>query len=266
MNTLKRIAVAFQVECLKQARLSVLLAGPLFMAVAVLAVSLRYPMDASTSIRHQYLADSLPLVINLLGFALMLLFASNQIAGERAQGTLRQLLLRPIGRLEWLAAKYLTTLAYGLWLISVTTLVAVARAALGGPLSGIAFGGEVLFTESDMVVSLLLGLLLGFLPAAAGAAVALAASTYARTTASAMGIVLGGWLALDVVKYPLGIDRYVVTTYLDSGWRVFASRCEGYDLSWSPHAEWAVGVSAVTSAVALLLAAWRMRSMNVTRA
>lgn len=264
MEKLIRIGLAFQAECHKSLRLKSLWIAPLLLGLCVVVVSLRYPLAESTSVRHLYLADVLPLVTNLLGFALLLLFAANQIAGERAGGTLRQLILRPIGRVEWFAAKFLASLAYGAWLTLTAALVAWARAAMAGPMSGIVLGGEVLFTEFAMLESLVLGLALGFLPLAAGAAVAMAVSTLTRSTAAASAIVLGGWFALDAIKYPLGIDRYVFTSYLDTGLKVFAARCEGFDAPWAPEAHWAIAVCMATILVALVAGAWRMRVMNVT--
>jgi len=264
MGAVIRIAIAFQVECLKSLRIGVVLLGPTLLCVAMLAASARYSLGESTTVRHLYLADSLPLVNNLLGFALVLLFSANLIAGERAGGTLRQLLLRPIGRLEWFCAKYLAALAYALWLMLPAVLTAWGRAALAGPMSGIAFGGEVIYSELNMLRALALALGLSLLTTSAGAAVALAVSTCARSTASAFGVVLGGWLTLDAVKYPLGIERFVFTTHLDTGWQLYAARCEGFDIDWMPQAHWAALVSVATIGLSLAFGAWRMRRMNLT--
>lgn len=45
---------------------------------------------------------------------------------------------------------------------------------------------------------------------------------------------LATWIVLDLVKYPLGIDAFVFTSYLETPWDVFSSRCDGLDATWFP--------------------------------
>ena len=61
-----------------------------------------------------------------------------------------------------------------------------------------------------------------------------------------MGCVVGIWFLADALKYPLHIDRYVFSTYLETPWRVFVGRWlanAGCTVEDAPRGDWEVDLS-----------------------
>lgn len=85
---------------------------------------------------------ALPLLLPLVGA----IWAADGLAGEAQHGTLRGLLLSPVGRIRLLAIK-----AFG---VATMTLVAVTLIAVVGALTGVVlFGGEGMLTLSGSTLS-----------------------------------------------------------------------------------------------------------------
>ena len=65
-------------------------------------------------------------------------------------------------------------------------------------------------------------------------------TTAARSTGAGVGCVVGIWFLADALKYPLHIDRYVFSTYLETPWRVFVGRCNALNPAWFPDAKYCI--------------------------
>jgi hypothetical protein len=88
-----------------------------------------------------------------------------------------------------------------------------------------------------------IGMALCLLPLSACAAYGILISTLTRSTGAAIGSAVGVWLLMDILKYPLHIDRYIFSTYIETPWRVFNGHCNGLDTTWFPETGYAIATS-----------------------
>jgi ABC-2 type transport system permease protein len=181
--------------------------GPAFLA-AVLGDGALYPLAA--------VAIILPLFLP----AAVAITAGDAVAGEAQQGTLRYVLVRPVGRTRLLVAKLVSVMAFVL-----LTLVVVAATAfvLGLVLLGhdssagtaTTFSGTTL-TSAELAQRTGLALLYALLSMLGVAAVALFLSTAVRTPlAAAMGtlaLLIGSSLLLTL-DAAHAVRPYLVTRY-----------------------------------------------------
>ncbi|GAA1168759.1 ABC transporter permease subunit [Pseudonocardia alaniniphila] len=170
----------------------------------------------------------LPVVAMTLTLALLLplavaMAAADAIAGEAAQGTLRGLLIAPVGRLRLVTMK-----AFGVLVVATLATLALAvvgvvagLVVVGGAdgqlvtLSGTTVGiGEALARVALVVVWTVVQL-------AAVGAVALAISSYTEHPLVVMASVLGGLIVFGVLSAIPALD-WLQPYLLTSGWRAGA--------------------------------------------
>jgi ABC-2 type transport system permease protein len=180
--------------------------GPAFLS-AVLANGALFPLAA--------MAIVLPLFLP----AAVAINAGETIAGEAQQGTLRYVLIRPVGRTRLLVAKLVSVMGF----VLLTLLVVAATAYVLGVLllghqAGVAtttFSGTQL-TTSQLVERTGLALAYALLSMLGVAAVALFLSTMVRSPlAAAMGtlaLLIGSSLLLTL-DAAHGLRPYLVTRY-----------------------------------------------------
>jgi ABC-2 type transport system ATP-binding protein len=222
---------------LRRPRTSALLLFPMLLAISAV---LRLRAEATA---HQALVDSgerfsTTSVTAFEGFGsglragLMLAawilagLASQSIAGELSRGTLRNVLLRPVGRVRTALGKAFAVLTLG-----AITYVALAGASLA--VAGWAFDfsdlAEILpngepftlpgFAAVELWPHLWQALSAPLLPLAACCAIGFLAGAIARTGAGALALSLGSLLALDLARtVARGMDReaFLHTAYLPS--------------------------------------------------
>lgn len=256
-NALQRIRVAYGVELIKAIRLRQTYVGPALLFLMVILSPLAHPLRQDTMGDYAFIAYVTPLALNFLGYVLLLTYVGGLIATEMDRGTLRMVLLRPIHRCEIYLAKLLLGCSYSLLLTLVVGLSSWGMVMTFGDLYGVQVGGVLRYTSDEMLWAYLGGALLVLLPQWAGVSLGLLFSSLTRSTGTAVSLSVGTWIALDLIKYPLGIDHLVFSTYLESPWHVFISQCDGLDGRWFPMAGYAVVTSAVvalgTTALGLFL-------------
>jgi len=259
-----RLLRAYEAEVLKGLRLRQAWAGPLVLLAVLAAAPLMHPITRDGRSDYDFIALVTPATLNLLGFLMLLAGSASLMAQEIGSGSIRLFLVRPVRRSEYLLAKFLAGATYAAMLTAIVAAGTWAIAWALGELNGVAFGGELVHTGEDMAVAYAVGALLSLFPMLAGVACALLASACSRSSGTAVTATVGLWLAVDMVKHPLGIDRYVFTTYLEAPWQVFVNRCDGLDAAWWPMAGWCAGVSLCTAVPALALAVLVLHRRNFT--
>lgn len=260
-----RILILFWVEWNRAARSWQTYLGPVAVFVAVVAALWVYPVARDRQSDYAYLAYAVPASLNLLGFLLTLLFSATLMSADLGSGALRLVLTRPVRRTELLLAKLLLAFAYALSLGGVAALTAWLIAANFGDLQGVYYGGELLFTSTAMARGYAIAVLLSLAPQCAGAAMALFFSVCTRSQLGALSLALAAWFTLDLAKYPLNLEAYVFTTYLETPWRIFSVRTEGMSEAWLPDAAYGLGTSLLSILVFTTLAAWIFRLRDLGR-
>lgn len=246
---MQRIWTAYLVEVAKASRLKATYLGPVMIAAAVLTAPLLRPIGRDGVSDYAFIAYATPMALNLLGLLLVLIHGASLISTELSSGVIRLVLVRPIRRCEFLAAKLMLGMSYSMLLILCAGGSCWTLAFLFGGLSGVSYAGELMYTAGQMRNAYVLGMALSVAPYAAAVAYALMFSSFTRNTVSAIVAAVGVWIFLDLVKYPLHMSPYVFTSYVETPWRVFINRTEVFDVSWFPEAGYCLAVSVASAMV-----------------
>lgn len=237
-----RIFAAYVAELIKYSRLFFPYFGPAFVVSAVLATLLIYPIATDGVSDLDFIGAAVPAALNIVGFLMLLIYAAGLVAGETESGTIRTVLVRPLRRWELLMAKLLNAMTYALLLNITGVAAAWAVAAILGEVSGVDFGGELMYTSQEMNLALAAAALLNLAPHLTAAAYAVMISTLARRTATAVAAAVGGWLVVDYMKHALRFDEFIFSSYLDQSWMVYADRCKGLATPFAPEAYYGLAV------------------------
>lgn len=240
-----RIFAAYVAELIKYSRLFFPYFGPAFVLFAVLGTMLIHPIAADGVSDLDFIGAAVPAALNIVGFLMLLIYAAGLVAGETETGTIRTVLIRPVRRWELLTAKLLNGMTYAL-LLNITGVVSAwGVAAILGEVSGVDFGGELMYTSQEMNLTLAIAALLNLAPHLAAAAYAVMISTLARRTATAVAAAVGGWLLVDYLKHAFRFDEFIFSTYLDQSWMVYTDRCKGLATPFTPEAYYGLAVCGV---------------------
>ncbi|MBX3176462.1 MAG: ABC transporter permease [Candidatus Hydrogenedentes bacterium] len=264
MSIAGRIALLYRLEIMKAFRRRQSWIGPGLLVAVILLAPLVHPITRDGTGDYSFIAYVTPLSLNLLGYLMLLAFSAALVVSETERGVARGVLVRPVRRSEFIVAKLLTAFSYAALLTALTGAASWGVAALRGDLLGVHLGGELVYTGDAMIAAYAGGALLSLLPQWAGASLAILFSTAARGTGTAVSLSLGTWIAIDLVKYPLGIAPFVFTTYLDAPWQVFAHRGDALEYPWFPMA-WQCALSSapvIAASAALSLYIFNRRNLG----
>jgi len=259
---MQRIWTCYLFEMYKTIQYQHAAMGPVLVLVTVLCAPMLYPIAQDGSADYGFIAYITPLALNFLGFLLLLIYSAGLVAGEIGSGTLRQVLIRPVRRQEILFAKFLNGVSYAVLLTVIVGASSWSMAALLGDLNGVSYGGELIYSKEEMSRAYLAGALLSLAPQIAGVAYALLISTLTRSALAAATSAVGLWIVLDLVKYPLGIEKFLFTTYLEQPWVVFSARSDAMDAAWFPMLWQSLVVSLVFTVAALSAAGLVLNRRN----
>ncbi len=273
---LQRIWILYTVELQKAVRMKQTFAGPLLLGMLVLCAPLLHSASRHYSTAYDQIANQgyaliafiTPAVLGLPALLLILLFSASLISPELHSGSLRQIFVRPVRRHEYVIAKFLLGCSYALLLLGITALLSWTLAyslclLSGSRLSGITFGGELLYSTTQMRNAYLLALLLSLAPCCATAAFGLMISSLTRNTVQAISFAIGAWLIMDAVKYPLHIDRYIFFSYFEKPWQIFVQQSNGTDGFWFPMTWECLSASVIATLLCTAAAILAMERRNV---
>ncbi len=241
-----RVLNAYRIELIKALRSRATFVGPALLLLLMAGALFVHPVVRDEKSDYDFIAYAVPSAINVLGILLILSHSAASVSGELSSGTIRLVLVRPLRRGEFILAKSLAGFSYAALITALAASSAWTAAWVLGDLTGVRFGGDVLYTDRDMRVAFLIATGLNLPPQFAAVAYAVFVSTCIRNPASAVIVAIGTWILVDAVKYPLGIAPYVFSSYLDSSWQPFSERCMGIESEFSRTALYGIGVSIVS--------------------
>lgn len=259
---IRRVWTAYTVEIFKAVRQKFTYLGPILVLLVVMCAPLQYDIERDGAGDFGFIADTTT-VINLLGLLLVLSFCAGLVSAEQASGTIRQVLVRPLRRHEFLAAKLLTGMTYATILLALVGAASWTLALMLGDVTAVTFGDDVIYTGREMRNAYALGLLLALLPQSATVAYAVMISCLTRSTGAAVGGAVGIWIVTDMLKHRLGLAPLLFSSYLESPWQVFNDRCGGLDTSWFPMVQYTALASLGAFAVFTLTAAYALRRRSL---
>lgn len=228
---IRRLFVAYQLELFRSLRSKYTYIGPAFVALAAAVMAAFHPFTHDSVADYGFISAATTAALNWLGLLLLLLFSAGLAAPEMG-GAMRLALVRPLYRIELLAAKFFLGVTYALFLSLAAGVVAWAAAYVFGDLGGVYYGEELIYTSADMGNTYLIAALLALVPQAAAVAYALFFSVCTRNAIAAVTLTLALWVVQELAKYAAGIETWFFSTYLERPWEVFALRADGLDASW----------------------------------
>ncbi|HPC16596.1 MAG TPA: hypothetical protein P5318_12430 [Candidatus Hydrogenedentes bacterium] len=238
----RRLARAYAVEWAKAIRRRFTPAGLIIVMAIVACMPFARPIAPGNASAYAFVAYATPIALNLAGLLLLVVFASNLMAAEIG-GSIWLTLVRPIRRTEALAAKIALGMTYAIIMTGCVAVAAWALAYALGDLKGITYGGELIYTHTDMVLCYTFGILLSLFPQFCAVSYAIFISMCVRSSVSALAASVGIWLLVDVVKHPLHLAPGLFTSYVETPWEVFLRRCDGIEAGFWPTSAYAIGVS-----------------------
>jgi ABC-type transport system involved in multi-copper enzyme maturation permease subunit len=262
---IERLWTVYTFELSKAFRLKSTYAGPLLVLATVLLTPLLHPFGRDNASDYDFVAVATQTSVNLVGVYLVLIYSSSLIATEISRGTARMVLVRPVLRRDFFLAKLLLGMTYAVLLSAVAAGASWTVAGLFGDLSGVRYGGEVIYTNTALSRTYVGVLGLGLLAQFAAVAFGLMMSALSRSAGAAVGATVGLWLVVNLVKHPLGIAPLLFSTYIEAPWTVFTHRAVALEASWTPMVFYAVATSVVSIAVfvAMGMGALSRRNLRV---
>ncbi len=260
----RRIWTAYTVEIFKALRQRSTYIGPVLVLVVVLLLPLAHPIERDGRGDYDFVAAASAIALDSLGLLLVLAFCAALLSSELGAGSIRLALVRPVHRREFVLAKLLLGMTYALLIALAVACASWAMVYAFGDVRGVSYGGELVYTTEEMRHTYLIGFALTLSPLWAAAAFALMVSSLTRSPVAAVTGAIGLWLAADLLKHPLGIHRFVFTTYVESPLQVFAQKCDAYTLPWFPMAWYCLGTSATVFVICVAVSIYVLQRRNLT--
>jgi len=260
---MQRIWTLYTVELMKALRLKSTYIGPMLMVVIVLASAFLHGIERDGVSDYDFIGAATPAALDIFGPLLVLIYAAALMSSELSSGTIRMVLIRPVLRLEFLSAKLLLGMTYAAVLAVLAAVTSWGAALALGELSGVSYGGEIVYTNGEMGATYVLAMLAALLPLWAAAAFALMLSSLTRNSSAAISSAIGIGFAIEMLKYPLGIAPFFFSTYIGAPWSVFHDKCDALDAGWFPWLGYSLVTSGVSMAVFVSVAAVAIRRRDL---
>ena len=180
---------------------------------------------AFTSSELQYNGFSF-LITTMLGVCTSILplfatiFSSIIVANEATRGTLRVILTQPVRRIEFLIAKWIISIFYMLFLLSIALLIIVIYAQFTYDFKDITEENLIVYTKTEMIFSLFKSFLFLLFPLIATVTYGFFISVISKNVAVAVGGAVGTLFTIEPIKHLLkfkyfNLTNYIFTSYLD---------------------------------------------------
>jgi len=184
------------------------------------------------------------------GTIAMLAFSGAMVASETDSGTLKNILVRPVGRGEFIGAKALALFIYCLVIVVLMGVFSVASGAIFYGMGDLSLveTGEVYRTAPEMFANMLVAFGMDLLSIYTVGLMGLMLSTMINNT---------GWAVITslVVYFPVMFLKnfdlfspWVFTSYMDLGQNILREMAQVKSKSWTPDIYGFIAVNALTSA------------------
>lgn len=198
------------------------------------------------------------------GVYMLLVLGAMGFSQEFALGTVKTVLILPIRRHQWVAAKLvaLIVLAWGMLLASVVLGIALAAVIVGW--GDVVRSGVLLYSLGQVWSHLLTATGLTALFLLPVCAFALLASVYFNSSGAAVGVTLVLGIVVESAAEMLDQGRWVFFHHLHVPFGQIVKLGKGLPFRWEDSLTWGLAVGAVTFAV---FAGWltvRLQRMDIT--
>ena len=237
----------------------------LVQAVYTIAKALKPPettLDVVTA--PQLWADGLGVAMRL-GLFVILVLGAMGFSQEFAQGTVKTVLILPIRRYEWVAAKLLSLTALAWALLFTCALLGIAIVALALGWGDVQRSGVTLYTAGQVWGQVLAATGLTALLLLPVCAFALLVSVFFGSSGAAVGVAL---VLAIVLEFGVGLlensARLIFLHHLSVPIALIAKMGKGLPFEWEETLVWGLPVAAVTCALCAGTLVARLERMDIT--
>ena len=220
-----------------------------FLATIIFAIFWSYGMryytaDPTALSGYQYAARTMQVMTGLLTPVFAAIFGANLLASEASQRTLHGVLCRPVSRMRFLFAKFLTTFAFVILMVligAVTTVIAVGNQYQYNPVMLL---GKLEVIDGPQFW--LLFVLAGFwvlIPLFATAAFGLFMSIIFTKPGTAVGVAVGLLVTMEPFKVRIrmgdtAIAPFVWTNWFEHPWSLVDKFGTNIPALWNTYETW----------------------------
>lgn len=192
-----------------------------------------------------YLIAAVQTTFNFIGIMVLLIFSSSMISSEVEKKTVRNILIRPVSRLNFFLGKAVAGLIFQEVLILVAVITGVLAGMIYFGFSDLVENGVVLYTKRQIITNFLFACLITSLPLFAVTSYGLLISSFVDSTPGAVGLSIGSFIMLDIAKEKLGFAPYFFSSYIGTPFAVINDMVQGFYFTWTPRIYYCVGVSVI---------------------
>lgn len=209
-----------------------------------------------------YLTLAMQTTFNFIGVMVLLIFSSTIICSEVEKKTIRNILTRPVSRMNFFLAKLLATLIFQqiLILAAATTGIIVGMASFG--FADLVENGALIYTKEQIGLNFLLGCLVISFPLFAVTCYGLLISSLVDSIVAAVSVSIASFIVLDIAKVRFGFAPYIFSSYIATPFTVVADMIEGFHFSWTPKVYYCIGISMVWIVSAIFVGTQRIRNRD----
>jgi ABC-type transport system involved in multi-copper enzyme maturation permease subunit len=205
---------------------------------------------ADTANAWGYVTLSMQLVFTDIGLIFVLVFSAMLMADERRCGTIRAMLVAPLYRWEFYAAKAITGLLYMVVMSIVTLALSIALAKVHYQFGAVSDSFGIVSSQGKALGNFLLAFILSWIPLGAIVLCGLFVSTVIRSPGAAVAVSIGTLYIIDFTKHLMGLDPYIFTRYISYPWQILQQMAQGVDYQWHPEVWKMVGLCCLYGGVA----------------
>ena len=206
-----------------------------------------------------YLTLAMQTTFNFIGVMVLLIFSSTIICSEVERKTIRNILTRPVSRMDFFLAKLLSALIFQqiLILVAVTTGITVGIASFG--FTDLVEHGTLIYTKQQIGLNFLLSCLVISFPLFAVTCYGLLISSLVDSVVAAVSVSIASFIVLDIAKVRFGFAPYIFSSYIGTPFTVVADMIEGFHFTWTPKVYYCIGISVIWIVGAILVGTMRIR-------
>lgn len=198
------------------------------------------------------------------GMYLLLVVGAMALSQEFSLGTVKTMLVLPIRRWQWVAAKLIFLALFSLSLLLTLAVVGFVLVALTLGWGDVMLGEVVRYAESAVWRQIGLATALTFFFLLPMCAFSLWIGSLFSSSGAAVGTGLLSLLVLEFAGGLAGYENYLFINSLHRPLAIIVKMGKGLNFQWGPLLTWGVGSSAVTLVALVAWVIWRIERMDIT--
>lgn len=221
-------------------------------------------IDSSTSITNGYffMTFSLQTLSTTIFPFILIIYSANTVASEKIHGTIRNILVSGISRMDFFIAKLLAAFVFVIILLTISVVIVSVVGSVGFGFNTISEDGFTIMSQSQFWVEFLLSIGVLTLILFAIVSFGILISSVAHSPIAAVIITLCSYVVLETIKSKLHVEKFVCFSYLDFPLGRLGNLIEGFRTTWIPIIYYCAIVSFLWIAVSSILSIVVIRKLE----